>query len=80
MHGLFTAGLGQRFLQRFVANSEDSEAPGPMGHAGSLHMSPKVSSGHLQGEGVRNYATLLAEASARMEARSREGSSHGPSR
>ena len=67
----FAAGLGQRFLKRFLANAEDTEKQ-PSGDF-PLLSEPSIPSGHLEGEGVRNYATLVAEA---VTSRSRESSTH----
>ena len=73
------AGLGQRFLKRFLADSKVPGSPTEGRPGGPLHP-PQVSSGHRQGEGVRTFAALVAEATAEAEARSADGSSHGPSR
>ena len=72
-------GLGQRFLQRFIAGPEEKQEPAEQGSELDLGP-PRISSGHFEGEGVRGYAALRAEAATRQWSRSAEGSSHGPSR
>ena len=73
------AGLGQRFLQRLIADPEERGEPAEQDFKLELGP-PRISSGHFEGEGVRGYAALRAEAATRQWSRSAEGSSHGPSR
>lgn len=77
-HVLVATGLGQRFLvsQMAKASQEASEQSSPRAPASGI-TSPRITSGHPEGEGVRNFASLVAEAVAEAGRRSTNSSVHG---
>lgn len=63
------AGLGQRFLRSLLpkAGQADGSLEASPRDAGSAVLSPRIMGGHLEGEGVRNIAALLADAAEQNE-------------